>query len=114
MAKRISQNACLKNNHFPRKMACRQTNLQAQGAAANVDRNTNTFLHPRVQKAEIMPLPSKSLPRFVDLLRPFFRKRGQFFFGPVLALLYWSHSIMPPKLAMEVCEIRKAAFRRHI
>src|SRR5207249_8783931 len=78
-----------------------------------VDGKTDTFLHPRMQKPRDSAIAG-SLPRFVDLLGPFFCKRCQFLFGPELAVLFRSHSIMSPKLAVEVCEIRKAGFVRSL
>jgi hypothetical protein len=99
--------------------------------------STDTFLHPKVQKRDLGGalaagsrdgrFPSVKTPGLTPAalsgarvhwhvsflgLSPPFCKRGQFLFGPVFAVLLRSHPIMSTKLAVEVCQIRKAAFIR--
>jgi len=107
-----------KTNDFPRKTNCLRPNPSGRKGEPKARSNIDTFLHPRVQKAGIFATYSRggltAFQRFVDLSGPLFCKRGQFLFGPVLAVLFRSHSIMSPKLAVEVREIRKAAIVRHL
>jgi hypothetical protein len=95
---------------FPPIRARGRRRARERNFACGLRRETST----RLRRAQ----SSRSVERFSAFLRifsgPLFCKRGQFLFSPVFAVLFRSHSIMSPKLAVEVCQIAKAAIIRHL